>query len=366
MWDAVVAGAGPAGAVAAAILARHRRRVLLVDRPGAAGKIGESLPSAAARLLGAVDLPAPDPQGPHARIAGTLSAWGSPAFTATDGLHDPYGSAWRLDRRRFDADLRAAASAAGVTTRSALVRDVARDNDGWRVRFDQGDDARARWIVDSSGRHARLARKCGVRRLRESRMVALYRIEQSAADLHDSRTMIEAAPNGWWYAARLPSGAAIAGFHTDAAEASRIKREPQAWRAALAATPGLGPLLSSMRFTLALPAVDAGAARLSEFYGQSWIACGDAATSFDPISGQGIFGALHSGLYAAHAIHAALDGESRLLADYAMGMEQVWSIYRTRHHSLYASERRWPDQPFWSRSSQEKATGVASLDPGHA
>lgn len=362
MWDAVVAGAGPAGAVAAAILARHRRRVLLVDRPGAGCKIGEALPSAAARLLRAVDLPAPDPQGPHARITGTLSAWGAPAFTAIDGLRDPYGTAWRLDRRRFDADLRAAAGAAGATTRLAVVRDVARENDGWRIGFDRGDDARARWIVDAGGRHARLARKLGVSRQRESRMVALYRIEQSGADLRDSRTLIEAAANGWWYAARLPSGAAIAGLHTDAAEAARIKQEPQAWRTALAATPGLGPLLSSLRFAQVLPAVDAGAARLSEFYGQGWIACGDAATSFDPISGQGIFGALHSGLYAAHAIHAALDGEPRLLADYARGMEQVWSIYRMRRHALYASERRWPDQPFWSHSLQEKTTRVASLD----
>src|ERR1700722_4153212 len=125
-WDIVVAGAGPAGAVAAARLARAGRRVLLADRPDAGCKIGEALPGTALRLLRALDLPAPEPQGPHAPIAGTLSAWGSPDFIGADSLRDPYGAPWRLDRRRFDADLREAARDAGATARPARLREAGR------------------------------------------------------------------------------------------------------------------------------------------------------------------------------------------------------------------------------------------------
>lgn len=48
MWDVLIAGAGPAGAVAARVLARAGRRVLLIDdsRPDLP-KVGESLPGAA-------------------------------------------------------------------------------------------------------------------------------------------------------------------------------------------------------------------------------------------------------------------------------------------------------------------------------
>jgi flavin-dependent dehydrogenase len=273
----------------------------------------------------------------------------------TDSLRDPYGAAWRLDRRRFDADLRDAALAAGATARFALVRDVAHEGDALRLQFDDGGEARARWIVDATGRRARPARKLGARRRRDSKLVAFYRIGAAPADFRDSRTFIEAGRDGWWYAARLPSGAAIAGLHTDAEEAALIKAQPQRWRAALAATRHLGPLLASVQFGETLPAADAGGARLVPFHGERWIACGDAAMSFDPISGQGIFAALHSGSEAAAAVLAALDGEPVLLGAYARRMAEVWSIYRARHTALYASERRWPDRPFWSRSSEQRA-----------
>jgi flavin-dependent dehydrogenase len=355
MWDAVIAGAGPAGAVAAAGLARAGRRVLLADRPNAGCKIGEALPGAAVRLLRALDLPAPAPQGPHAPIAGTLSAWGAPDFVGTDSLRDPYGAPWRLDRRRFDADLREAARVAGATARPARLREVARDGDGLRLQFDDGGTERARWVVDASGRSARLARKLGAKRWRDSRLIALYRIGTASADFCDSRSFIEATPDGWWYAARLPSGAAIAGLHTDAANAARIKAEPQTWQAELAATRGIGPIVAATCFTRVLPAADAGSTRLTAFYGAGWIACGDAAMSFDPISGQGIFAALHSGSEAAQAVHAALDGERASLGTYARRMDEVWSIYRGRRQALYASEQRWPDRPFWSRRQLQHA-----------
>ena len=355
MWDVIVAGAGPAGSSAAAKLARAGRSVLLADRPRAGWKIGEALPGAAVRLLRILELPAPGPDGPHAPIAGTLSAWGSPQFTATDALRDPYGTAWRLDRPRFDAELLEAAIAAGAAFRAALCRDVLREDSGWRLRFDDGSEERARWIVDASGRSARIARKLGAKRRRDSRLVALYRVGEADAEFRDSRSFIEAAPNGWWYAARLPSGAAVAGFHTDAAEAARMRAQPQAWLDGLAATRSLGPRFSSMRFAKILPAADAGGARLSQFSGEGWIACGDAAISFDPISGQGIFAALHDGSGAADAVDAALDGERALLADYARRMEEVWSIYRARRDAVYLSERRWPDRPFWSPGQRKKA-----------
>ncbi|HEY2876676.1 MAG TPA: NAD(P)-binding protein, partial [Reyranella sp.] len=50
MWLAIVAGAGPAGALAAITLARSGHRVLLADKVGdRADSIGEALPEAAGR-----------------------------------------------------------------------------------------------------------------------------------------------------------------------------------------------------------------------------------------------------------------------------------------------------------------------------
>ena len=351
MWDAIVAGAGPAGAVAALMLARRGRRVLLADRiDPSAHKIGEALPGAAVRLLRSLDLPAPAAGGPHTPIGGNLAAWNSAALVATDFIRDPYGPGWRLDRARFDADLRAAAAGAGVTSRGAHVRDLGRQDAGWRIGFDDGSVEHARWIVDATGRRSALARKLGVRRQRGARLVALYALGRAALDFQLNRTMLEAAPDGWWYAARLPSGAAVAGFHTHAREAARLNADPDAWKHALGRTRHIGFALGCAQFEQPLRAMEACGARLAQFGGDGWIACGDAALSFDPISGQGIFSALHSGMAAGSAVADALEHNGASLDGYANRMETVWGIYAARSRAIYGSERRWATEPFWVRA----------------
>ena len=286
-------------------------------------------------------------------IGGNLSSWNSEALVATDFIRDPSGPGWRLDRVRFDADLRAAALGAGAAYRSAHVRDLEREDAGWRVRFDDGRVERARWIVDATGRRAALARRLGVKRMRDARLIALYAMGRAVEDFQLNRTLVETAPDGWWYAARLPSGTPVAGFHTHAREAARLKADPGAWKTALARTRHIGPMLRPAQFDRPMRAVEACGARLAQFGGDAWIACGDAATSFDPISGQGLFSALHGGMATGLAVAGALNGETAKLGDYASRMEDAWSIYRARSCAVYRSERRWTGEPFWSMFGQQ-------------
>src|SRR3984885_15876561 len=109
MWDVIVAGAGPAGSAAAYMLARAGCLTLLADRLAHQGsKIGETLPGAGVRLLRSLGLPAPEIGGPHRSVSAILSSWNSPDLLARYSMRDPYGTAWRLDRDTFDADLRLA------------------------------------------------------------------------------------------------------------------------------------------------------------------------------------------------------------------------------------------------------------------
>jgi len=356
MWDAIVAGAGPAGAVAAFMLARRGWRVLLADRTSpAVHKFGEALPGAAVRLLHSLGLPAPVAGGAHARIGGNLSSWNCDDLIAVDFLCDPFGPGWRLDRPRFDADLRAAARAAGVIERAAWVSDIGRQGDGWQVRCDDGSVERARWIVDATGRRATLARRLGAGRRRDSRVVALYSIGEARSAAQFDRTLVEAAPDGWWYGARLPSGVPIVGFHTHAREAARLKDERRAWALALADTRHVRTMLAPSLCDCPLRGTAAGGARLTRFSGDGWIACGDAAMSFDPISGQGIYAALWGGMTAGTAVADAIARDAATADDASARMEEVWDIYRVRCFALYRSERRWPFSPFWSMFAQAAA-----------
>ncbi len=355
MWAAIVAGAGPAGALAAITLARSGHRTLLADRVGDradeagdyAGPIGEALPEAAGRLLRALDLPVLD-GGVHASIGGILSSWSSDDLIAIDAFRHPDGRGWRLDRARFDADLRAAAVAAGAVERADRVRSVRRLGEGWEVGFEDGRVEHARWIVDATGRNRLLARRLGVARMRGPRLVAVYARARVGAALRTDRTLIEAGPEGWWYAARLPSGAPIASFHTDARTAAGLRSDARAWARGLSRTRHIARLLDGAQFDGKVRAVDARGGRLNEFSGPGWIACGDAAMCFDPVSGQGIFSALHGGVAAGTAIIAALDGRLDALDGYAKQMTEIWTIYQARLRTLYRNGHRWPASEFWT------------------
>jgi flavin-dependent dehydrogenase len=353
MWDAIVAGAGPAGAVAAVMLARRGHRVLLADDVvSSARKIGDALPGAAVRLLRSLGLPSPVSSGPHSPIGGNLVSWNSETLVPVDFLCDPSGTGWLLDRPRFDSDLRAAAAAAGAVPRTARVREICRVEGHWRIGFDDGSTEVARWIVDATGRRASLARRLGVERRREARLVALYAFGDARTPGCFNRTVLEAVSTGWWYAASLPCGACVTGFHTNAREAARLRADRQAWNQAFAGARHVGSMFAHAGFGERPHGVEACGARLARFGGDGWVACGDAAMSFDPISGQGIFGALHGGMAAGSAVADALAGDDASLVRAAELLERVWTIYRARCATAYRSESRWPTAPFWSTFGQ--------------
>src|SRR5947209_15547 len=81
----VVLGGGPAGAVAASILARAGHGVMLVEkRRTAAFTVGESLPPAAMPVLRELGLYERFLAGAHLPSYGNQSAWGSPVLHTTD------------------------------------------------------------------------------------------------------------------------------------------------------------------------------------------------------------------------------------------------------------------------------------------
>lgn len=348
--DVIVAGAGPAGAVAALVLARRGRRVTVVDDVDpAAPTVGESLPGAARPLLRDLGLLDRVEAGPHLRSAGNVSAWGSNDLLSSDAIGSPHGPGWHLDRPRFDRDLRAAAREAGAVLRPGRVRGASRTAGGWRVelRAVGEEPLHARWLIDATGRHAALARSAGARRVRDAPLAALY--AWVAAGPEDTRTLVEAASDGWWYTARLPDETRIAALHVDAEEAAGIVRAEGAWAERLERTVHVRKLVDASASEAVPAATDAAGARLDRFHGDGWLAVGDAALSFDPLSSQGLFDALYTGLRGAEAADAALAGDRSPVHAYGERLESVRAAYLRHHHAYYAQERRWPERPFWAR-----------------
>lgn len=358
VFDAVVAGAGPAGATAACQLVRGGHRVLMVDRLAArVPKIGETLPGAAMRLLRHLDLAdrlASGGDGPHWPVGGSLVAWDGLGFRATDALRDPAGRGLRIDRAVFDADLRTAAMAAGVAHRRADVASLVRAGALWTIALDDGAEVAAPWVIDATGRRARIARLLGIVRTRAQPLVALYRTgTPERADSLD-RTIIKAGPGGWIYGGRLGSGRWVFGYHTSPREAVRVQAEPDRFSAILAEAPAIRALFGAIMGDPGLMAHDARGGRIDQPAGAGWIACGDAALAFDPIAGQGLFNAVRTGMAAAETVAHALTGTTDTTA-YCAELRRVAAHYAARRRDLYQAERRWPDHPFWRSQRGEGA-----------
>jgi flavin-dependent dehydrogenase len=316
-------------------------------------RIGESLSGAVRRLLADMQLWDDFLSDGHTPCHAFRSRWAWPTTEERDTLRDPDGPSWLIDRARFERRLRAVAMARGARLLApARLRHVAHA-DRWRLTIDYAGgrlDVQSRLLIDAGGRGSRLLAKFGGKKQPADRLVCAW-ARYAGGPISPGIVHVEAEPDGWWYAAPLPSGVNVLAFHTDAdLPAARALRSPAPLAARAENLPMIGPLLRAASATrTAAGFCAANGARLSQFAGRDWIATGDAAISFDPLAAQGIFNALYTGLAAAEAADRHLAGDPQALSEYADGLRAIADTYEAHLAAWYGTVRRWVDCPFWRR-----------------
>ncbi len=381
-WDVVIVGSGPAGSATAITLARYGQRVLIVEKQAFPSlKLGESLPPAS---IGLVEHFLKDAESPKQQLpglsdtAGNVSLWANEQADIADFFFTSPGHGLCIDRLAFDEALRTRAVRAGATLLTGVsfqsCARIANGSSNWQLTFisDTGiRQDRARYLVDCSGRPALVARTLGVPTVDNDDLLFAYaQWFAGAGDDDDRYTRIEAAPDGWWYSNRLPGTDAnetgrLVVFHSDRdLPAARLAASRQGFDQLLNGSTHIAPLLKAKGYQSCgtIRGAPANSQRLRDFCGDAWMAVGDAAQAYDPLSSQGIDKALRTASHAGHMIHYALTDRPQSSAGLGSGnayihqyeeqQRQLWQTYLSQRDFYYGIQRRWADQPFWQRRWQ--------------
>lgn len=318
MSDVIIAGAGPAGSLAALLLARQGARVRVLERARfPRDKLcGDTLNPGALHVLARhVDL---------APLSARALAIDGMVLTGPGGVsvRGRYGAGLvglSLTRRDFDAWLLQHAVAAGaelddgVTVTGPEIDERSGDArvTGVRIRSAAGatDVLRARLIIGADGRRSALAAALHLARSPKSpRRWAIGAYFESVAGLQPLGEM-HVRHGRYIGVAPLPGGIANACLVEPFDTSAPGWRDPAAYlRAALDADPQLGPRFAGARALTSPSVLGPMAMDVSRPGVPGLLLAGDAAGFIDPITGDGLRYALAGAELAAGVAAGVLSG----------------------------------------------------------
>jgi halogenation protein CepH len=382
----VVCGGGPAGAAAAALLAKHGARVTVFEREHfPRHHVGESLQPATFRLLDEhLGLDTVFREAGFARKYGAVYVWGETREPWTvlfderlerdlDGLDEAgllagdYEHAWQVERSTFDAILLNAARAHGAeVVEQAEVTGVLRD--GGRVtgvtvagRGEVGADA----VLDCTGQRCLVGRSLGLTRLvSDLQATATYGYYDGAGGvpgpLGRHVQLVVSIADGWaWFIPVSPTRTSV-GVVVNA----RARLSPERF-AALVAEAGLpvdgatlvpgprGPLRFSRDWSFTH----------KRFAGAGWYLVGDAACFVDPILSGGVDFAVRGGFAAALSVLSSHDGAGpsaeEAAARYDQRLRAEYRAYLKLARYWYGNNRI-VDGLFWQAHESVHDSNIAT------
>ncbi len=357
--DIAIIGGGPAGSAMALALrqANSDLSVAVLETSDYSNfRVGETVPPNFRHPLHKLGLWEAFSQDGHRSSLGTSALWGSPEVIYQDFLFHPLGQGWCLDRNRFDQTLarEAAARGATVTTGVRVVGQAQVANGTWQLtvrdKNRQDHPLRAAFVVDASGNLAFFATRQGIPRIWFDHLIGVSALFALPDTVHtgEQHIRIEACEQGWWYAAKLPNNQAVVTWMSDREIVRQQEHHrPAQWTAMLKATHHIQALVTDATLPETLRVHSAASHRLRHVVGSNWIAIGDAACTFDPLSSAGITKALGSALSAASAVSQSLAGDAEALARYEQQFNRQYEAYLKTRQDYYAQEQRWPTSDFW-------------------
>ncbi len=359
----VIIGGGSAGVATALTLSKRGISSLILEASASPLiKIGETLPPSIFPLLKKLGLESCLQEPDHLPCYGNQYLWGESKIQEKLFLFNPYGNGWHLDRLLFEKQLHQSIqnhkSIRLLLGYKVLKIEQDRHNQWQLIVASNNKKSRltATFLVDATGRKSKLAKTLNIKRQEYDTLTGLtatfnFKPEHQIAKY----TYIEATKNGWWYAVPLPQNRFMTVFLTDIDLLNKDFLKPNIYQEKVKNTKMISSLLPNIqKFQLnrKMLVCKASSSHLQQVFGAKWLAVGDAAFAYDPISSYGLVSAIGGGFYAGNAVADHLAGKEDALPTYAWLCGKNYQIYLEMLSNQYRLEQRWPDSLFWQRRYQ--------------
>lgn len=352
--NVVIAGGGPAGIATALSLRQNNIECVVIHHDTLQQyKPGETIPPNAAPILEKLGLTSILNNDNHLPGYGNRFVWGSDMPADKTFFTSPFSQGWHINRVLFERDLLKHTITKGIPVINGFITDFIKQEDTLEISY-RDTDGKVRtvhcdFIVDATGRASKITRSLGIKRIRLDELTAVWTVLKYNQFDFPHYTYIEAQPDGWWYAAPLAGNKLAAGFFTDADLLNKELTDYNLFKQKAEDLTLISGLLKNCTLE-ATPAIyPAFTGFLERRYGSNWLAVGDTALSYDPISSYGVISALEGGYYAGHAIYEHLNGREEALPAYDMLITSAFEVFNQMRMGQYGLERRWEDKVFWGR-----------------
>jgi halogenation protein CepH len=363
--DVVVVGGGPAGSVAATLLATTGHRTVVLERERFPRyHIGESLLSATLPILDAIGAtPLIEHHGFLRKPGGTFQ-WGRSQEPWSFWFReDPGGRphAFQVVRAQFDkilldnarahgADVREEHSVSRVDTSGPTPVVYGRRADGGEFRL------APRFLIDASGQTALIGRAAGFRRFNEFfKNLAVFGYFRDAERLPGelANNILSAAfADGWFWYIPLHDGTMSVGAVVDVRRWHEVvESDPEGtYRGLIARCPAIAKRLAAATLVSPIRIIRDYSYDSTQFFGRGYLIAGDAACFIDPVFSTGVHLACLAGYLGARAASRILRGveeEATALADYEETYRAAFQRY-LRFLYFFYDHNADPDSYFWT------------------
>jgi len=355
IYDVAIIGGGPAGSIAAALLARAGRRVVVFEREKFPRfHIGESLLPFSMKAFSRLDL--------HEKIrrAGFMKKFGGEMFGSCSEtgnkfyFKDAYRSqsdhAYQVTRADFDKLLLDHARESGVevpeqttVARVTFARehvDLAIGENG------SSENVRARYVIDASGRNSVLGNQLGIKKnydhLQKLSLFAHYDGVWRPDGIDATLTLLIRGIDRWFWIIPLTAQRTSIGVVLDKETFRAAKMSAEDFlEQSLAEQPIIAKRMANAQRVSEVHVAADFSYRSARLHGDRWLLAGDAAGFIDPIFSSGVFLAVFSGEQCADILNEVLDRPrraKRLFRRYERALNRAMDIYLRFVNAWYTKE----------------------------